>query len=164
MSTTQEILEIIAEKKRAYNELGEDIVSLERTLRILGYDKNNASTIPVNEIKVETGFPKKADKKIQVLWIFDNVLKGGVKRADFQKIYEDLSGLQKQDNIIVSVKRLINANILRGVKYNNTNTLTFYGKIEWIENDDFKEAFYPDGILVGQYSSRVIDRAILPGK
>jgi hypothetical protein len=156
MDTIQGLLQERAKKLEISDNALKDVDAIDRVLVILGYDRNDANTIPVTNVKVETGFPKKALKKTQAEWLFRNVFTKAVKNKEIISKFQELSGLKKQDNFISHVRFLLNEDIIRAVKYANNNTKTYYGLAEWIDGTDFKKEYYPEDIEFDQYPTKLI--------
>lgn len=87
-------------------------------------------------------FPIKAKKDKQILWLFDNVIENALKISEVNEIYQKYSG--NNDKVNNVARRLKELGKLKVVKYNNSNTLSFWGLPSWIEENDFKEIFKPD--------------------
>lgn len=86
-------------------------------------------------------FPVKAKKDKQILWLFDNVIENAVKISEVNEIYQKYSG--NNDRVNNVARRLKELGKLKVVKYNNSNTLSFWGLPSWIEENDFLEEFKP---------------------
>lgn len=98
--------------------------------------------INASKISDESVFPVKARKDKQILWLFNNVIDKSLKISEVNEIYQKYSGnVDKVNNV---ARRLKESDKLKVVKYNKSNTLSFWGLPSWIEESDFKEQFRPN--------------------
>lgn len=89
----------------------------------------------------ENTFPINAKRDIKIAYILKEVFKRGVTMSVLEDKYTELnSKYEKLSNVI---RRLKVSGLLASIRYNNQNTMTFWGLSEWIEDGDFKEEFKP---------------------
>ncbi len=96
--------------------------------------------------KIAKVFPINGGRDKQVLWMFENYFERGIKLRKVQEHYESIvkeygGRAEKITNVARGLK---DKGRLTVVKYNNNNTLSFWGLPSWVEDDDFKKEFRPD--------------------
>ncbi len=104
---------------------------------------NQKNVSPQRNAKV---FPINGGRDKQVLWLFENYFDRGLKLSKVQEQYESLvkeygGRAEKVTNVARGLK---DKGRLAVVKYNNNNTLSFWGLPSWVEENDFKNQFRPD--------------------
>lgn len=162
MDTIQGLLVKRTELEAVVKEATADINSIDRVLVILGHDKN-AKIIPVVEVEQEIGFPKEATRRDQILWILSHFNKP-VRKKDFLNKFFALTGSNNEFVVMTTLKRLINENKVRAVKYNNENVRVYYGLIEWVDVKDYKSEYYPSDIHKGKLKPSLITEVTVAGQ
>ncbi len=97
----------------------------------------------VSDTEVWANFPRLAKTDKQLLWLFENYFKKGVKFSEIQNEFNMFVGKkQRVDNI---ARRLKREGKLVVVKYNNSNKLSYWGLPSWINelNNDFTQINTP---------------------
>lgn len=98
----------------------------------------------INSIMNQSEFPKNARTEKQVMHLFESEIRKGIKMSDIQKIfkrYKDMSDVTIGNAVRLNVEE---KNLIL-VKYNNSNTYSFYALPDWIDitTKDFKQEFKP---------------------
>ena len=104
-------------------------------------------------------FPISKSKEEQLLWVFKNVLRRGIKLPELQKEFTRLRGLDskgREINIHNLARRLKKEGKLIFVQYNLNKKLSFWGLEEWLDESDFKDEFRPTEQLPSSiYSTKI---------
>ncbi|AXG73301.1 hypothetical protein DVK85_03275 [Flavobacterium arcticum] len=87
-------------------------------------------------------FPMKGGTVKQILWLFENVFSKSVKLKEVVEKLEEYKGENiKIDNL---VRRMRTDKKLVMVKYENKQILSWWGKPEWINGNDFDKEYKSD--------------------
>jgi hypothetical protein len=90
--------------------------------------------VPAHETQ-NSVFPMKGGTHKQILWLFDNVFTKSVKLKEVADKLEEYKGERiKIDNV---VRRMRTDKKLVLVKYDNKQILSWWGKPEWLDGNDF---------------------------
>ncbi len=129
--------------------MGEDIESLET------YTYN--STVPVGDFsrrrqhsvrnermylhEPHEDFPVDKPIEEQMLYILRDNIGTAAKISQIQQRYEDLSGSRR--NIMPYLRKMKDMDMVRAVRYNNANKLTYWGMPNWMDGGDYSQNYRP---------------------
>ncbi|SDT22499.1 hypothetical protein SAMN05192545_3080 [Maribacter dokdonensis] len=145
---------IIDAIKRLELEISNKQTALEELRKMVGEElKPVTSGLKVNnsivaESSMNKPFPINGATDKKIIFLFQNVFKGGQRMRDLQSTLDEYNGEHLRcDNV---VRRMKDTGILSAVKYNNQNKMTFWGLNSWFnfEESDFKIDYSPSKDLL----------------
>lgn len=172
MENTAFINELLSKRKSIIDSIGSlkaQLDAIELLLNTSGFDLKNddrgkdngvnlfdsQNLIPQEDLvfnapkiqQEQNVFPINGRKDKQVIWLFENVFKKGIKLQELQDKYNELKGLDskgKEIRVDNTARRLKKQEKLAVVKYNGSNKNAFWGLPSWIEGNDFDNEHRPN--------------------
>lgn len=139
-------MDLIEDLIKKREDLFKQVEAIDTVLRIYGYAGSDykVNEISSNNVNVSKGvFPTKARVDKQLLWLFENFLKKGLKLKEVQEKFNELLG-NDGTNIDNYARKLKKAGKLVIVKYNDKHLHSYWGHPDWIDGNDFKQEYKPD--------------------